>query len=291
MFDGKLWLLISNESDESLKFYTSFIQGQALDAFRNIRLLMIEKLVCGVRDNGELWFKYEGEELLPPKYFYPAVTDTDAYLVENMLLQYGSKSIVDFEETRKLRSKILVYQRLVNAGIPTPKTNLFSNQSAIEDVVEGLEFPIVIKPDNGQCGEGVILVKTEEELSHYLSKLKYGDMRISQEYVASSKGRSLRVTTMCGKAAFAETMQASSETEFRSNAHLGGVFTSVIPDEKAAALAEKAASLCSLPLIGVDLLYTDSGYTVAEINSFPGLAKKEYVDMAYDAVFGRGGWQ
>jgi ribosomal protein S6--L-glutamate ligase len=282
-WDDKLWLIIALEDEESLKYFTKNIAGDTAVAFSHIRLIMTEALVCGFNPDGTVSFTYHGEKLNPPRLFYPAVTNTDAYLVENLLLSLGSKSIVDFQETRLLRSKILVHQRMMAAGIPEPVTNLFSSQADIGDIMHGLTFPIVVKPDNGQGGVGVHLIQNEAELKSYISEMRGDDLSLAQEFIADAHGCSYRVGTLNGKYFYGLHHQAQAG-DFRSNHHVGGVVTKIVPDDEAIALAEKVASLFKLPLLGVDLFKTKDGYVVDEVNSFPGLISVDTVTKAFDAL-------
>ena len=284
MFDNKLWLIVASEDNESLKYFTQHITGDTAAAFSMIRIIMVEKLVASMDDHGQFHLFYDGQPMNPPMMFWPAVTNSDAFLLEQILLGMGSKSIVDFEENRLMRSKILVHQRMAEAGVPMPVTNVFSKGADIASVTRNLQYPFVVKPDNGQGGYGVEMIHTEAELVDYMSKMRSDDMSLAQEFVSSSSGRSYRITTLNGKFFFGVLLHATKEGEFRSNGHLGGTFVEWNPDPLAIELGEKAVSPFKLPLLGVDLFKTDDGYMVNEINSFPGIVFAKHVTTAFNAL-------
>lgn len=284
MFDNKFWLIIAGENSESVKYFTQHITGDTAKAFQMLRLVMVEKLTVNMDANGTFHLFYDGQPVNPPRLFWPAVTTSDSFLLERILLGMGSRSVVDFEENRLLRSKMLVHQRMAEAGLPMPVTNVFSNGADIVSVTRGLSYPFVVKPDNGQGGYGVEMVRNEAELVAYMSQMRVDDLSLAQEFIATSSGKSYRITTLNGKFLFGVLLHATKDGEFRSNGHLGGTFVEWQPDELAIQLAEKAASLFNLPLLGMDLFKTENGYCVNEINSFPGVVFAKYVTIAFDTL-------
>ena len=286
-YDDKLWLLISNETEQTLPFFFGFFSPEVQKAFQKIRLIITERVQVFVKD-GCTKILYDGKELDPPMLFYPAYTNSDAFLLEQILLRFGCKSIVNFDETRIARSKLLVHQRLAEASIPMPKTMLVFSAGDKFDILKEFDYPFLMKPDNGQGGNGIEMISCEADLDRFMRRYRYGDAYLAQEYVATSKGKSLRVTLIGGKARYCFSFVADpNSTEFRSNQHMGGSFAEVKNVDSAVIdMAEKIGTLFDLPLIGIDFLYTDHGYTVIEINSFPGLLSVECTTEAFNFVLG-----
>ena len=157
-------------------------------------------------------------------------------------------------------------------GLPQPETlsSLLCYSEGKEpspDLIERAEalgYPVVIKECFGSLGKQVYLAKDREELVS-LSKRLQGKPHIYQKFIKESAGRDLRVIVIGGKTVAA--MKRSSETDFRSNAELGGKGEAAVPDEEAKTLAEKVAKRLHLDYCGVDLLFGREGYLVCEVNS------------------------
>lgn len=129
---------------------------------------------------------------------------------------------------------------------------------------EALGYPLVVKECFGSLGKQVYLAKNREELNA-LSVRLLGKPHIYQEFIKESAGRDLRVIVVGGKIVAA--MKRMSETDFRSNAELGGRGESVRADEKAVKLCEAVAKRLRLDYCGIDLLYGKEEYLVCEVNS------------------------
>ena len=133
-----------------------------------------------------------------------------------------------------------------------------------------------------------MLIHNDAELDEYMENLTGSVTYIAQEYIASSKGRDLRVVMLGGKKLFAIVRSAATADEFRSNVHLGGTIKEVDIDEDTHTLCKKIAGLYDLDLIGIDLLYAEDGFIVAEVNSFPGIMGEvlPYLNSAAQYVIG-----
>ena len=79
-----------------------------------------------------------------------------------------------------------------------------------------------MKPDSGFGGIGVELIHNGQELKDYFATLSYGQAYVAQEYIATSKGRDIRVVVLHGRYYFSMERHASNPDEFRSNVHVGG---------------------------------------------------------------------
>jgi ribosomal protein S6--L-glutamate ligase len=91
-----------------------------------------------------------------------------------------------------------------------------------------------------------------------------------QEYIEESHGRDIRVLVIGGQVVAAMRRKARGR-EFRSNFHLNGTVENVEISEEYADVARRAARLLGLDIAGVDLLESDRGPLVLEVNSSPGL--------------------
>ena len=87
---------------------------------------------------------------------------------------------------------------------------------------------------------------------------------MAQEYIATSKGRDIRVVVLHGRYYFSMERHASNPDEFRSNVHVGGTTQEKTLTEEEKVFCEKVASIFDLPIIGLDLMIGDGEYVLAE---------------------------
>ena len=196
---------------------------------------------------------------------------------------YGSAVVRQFEMMNifttvtsdaiiRSRDKLRSFQRLSKAGIGMPKT-VFTNYS--RDVVEVIEHvggtPVIIKLLEGTQGLGVVLAETKNAAESVLEAFNGLQARaLVQEYIAEANGCDLRALIVDGQVVGAMKRQGR-EGEFRSNLHRGGSAEYIRLSESELKLAIKAARSLKLPVCGVDMLRSNRGPLVLEINSTPGL--------------------
>lgn len=146
-------------------------------------------------------------------------------------------------------------------------------------------YPMIVKEGKGSFGKQVFKVGNREELISVLEKLQ-GKSIVLQEFIAESAGKDLRVYVVGGKAvACAERI---NKNDFRSNVQSGGIMRAVDLNnmgelEEYAVLAEKTANLLGCCFAGVDILFSNNGPMLCEVNSnahFTALSQATGVDVA-----------
>lgn len=257
-------------------------QMQALIG-KDKEVLFCEYSTIEICRNGELAITCLGEKMEKPDYFWPLLGSTDGFILENMLQDAGIPSILNLRELQVARSKIATYQRLAQNGIRVPDTMVFFKDSDPEILSGRFGYPFVVKPDSGFGGIGVELIHNGQELKDYFATLSYGQAYVAQEYIATSKGRDIRVVVLHGKYYFSMERHASNPDEFRSNVHVGGTTQEKTLTEEEKVFCEKVASIFDLPIIGLDLMIGDGEYVLAEVNAFPGMPGRKMMD-AYASV-------
>jgi ribosomal protein S6--L-glutamate ligase len=170
------------------------------------------------------------------------------------------------------RDKLRSLQILSRAGLGLPKT-VFSNYSKnvgnIIDRVDGA--PLVIKLLEGTQGLGVVLADNRNSAESILEAFNGLKARvIVQEFIKEAKGADLRVFIIDGVVVGAMKRQGK-EGEFRSNLHRGGTAEIVTLTDEEENAALKAAKVMGLGIAGVDMLQSDRGPLILEVNSSPGL--------------------
>jgi len=181
-------------------------------------------------------------------------------------------STVSSDAIIRSRDKLRSFQHLSKAGVDMPKT-VFTNYSFdIEKVIAHVGgTPVVIKLLEGTQGIGVVLAETKNAAESVLEAFNGLEARaLVQEYIAEAKGSDLRALIVDNRVVGAMKRQGK-EGEFRSNLHRGGTYSYHKLSEEEIKLALKAAQKLKLPICGVDILQSNRGPLIMEINSTPGL--------------------
>jgi len=239
---------------------------------------LINHLNCQlVIEGGRPSVLYEGRELAPVDAIVPrigaSVTDYGCAIVrqfEMMKVFTTAKSQAITRSRNKLRS----LQVLSKAGVGLPKT-VSANHPKNGRVTQLIELvggpPVVIKLLEGTQGIGVVLAETTKAAKSTIEAF-YGLKKhvLVQEFVAEAKGSDIRAFVVGGRVVGAMKRQGV-EGDFRSNIHRGGSALSVTLTADEEKTAIEAARALGLHVAGVDMLPSNRGPLVLEVNSSPGL--------------------
>ncbi len=180
---------------------------------------------------------------------------------------------VESQALIRSRDKLRSLQILSRAGLDLPKTIFMDYSRETEGVVEAVGgAPVIIKLLEGTQGLGVVLAENKKAAQSVIEAFHGLHARIIvQEFVKEAKGVDIRAFVVDGEVVGAMRRQATREGEFRSNLHRGGVATIVklTRAEKSAAII--AAKKMGLGVAGVDMLPSNRGPLIVEVNSSPGL--------------------
>lgn len=170
------------------------------------------------------------------------------------------------------RDKVACLQHLAFHGLPTPPTVAIDAPDQLETCVDQLGgFPLVVKVTRGTQGVGVIKVGALDQLRATIETLWYlGEPIILQRFIAESGGRDIRLLVV-GDEVIATMERSSAPGDFRSNLHRGGTGRAIEPCDRLNAIAVDAARVMGLGIAGIDVLMTDDGPAILEVNSSPGL--------------------
>jgi ribosomal protein S6--L-glutamate ligase len=225
------------------------------------------------------------------RYMGRSLDDTDAVIprIGASVTFYGSAVIRQFEmrdiftavrsqALMRSRDKLRSLQILARAGLGVPKS-VFTNYSRdVKEVINAVGgVPLVVKLLEGTQGLGVVLAENRKAAASVIEAFNGLKARIIvQEFISEAHGADLRVMVVDGKVIGAMKRQAP-EGEFRSNLHRGGTarLVKLTQDEEQTAI--KAAEAMGLGIAGVDMLQSDRGPLIIEVNSSPGL---EGIEMA-----------
>jgi ribosomal protein S6--L-glutamate ligase len=219
--------------------------------------------------------RYKGEPL--PKYdaVIPRIGSSVTFYGTSVVRQFemmGTFSINESVAISRSRDKLRSLQLLSRKGIGLPRTGFANHPDRIDDLIKNVGgAPVVIKLLEGTQGIGVVLAETQKTAEAIIEAFMGLKANILvQEYIKEAGGADIRCFVVGGKVVAAMKRQAS-EGEFRSNLHRGGSASLVrlSPAERKTAI--NAAKTMGLNMSGVDILRSNNGPVVMEVNSSPGL--------------------
>ncbi len=170
------------------------------------------------------------------------------------------------------RDKLRSMQILSRAGVGLPTTSFAHDSQDITGILEVVGGPpVVIKLLEGTQGVGVVLAETRQAAESVISAFRQLDANfLVQQYIAEAGGSDLRALVVGGQVV-ASMKRQSPPGEFRSNLHRGGTAEVVTLSASERSTALRAAKAMGLDVAGVDLIQSDDGPMVLEVNSSPGL--------------------
>jgi ribosomal protein S6--L-glutamate ligase len=218
---------------------------------------------------------YNGEELKDFQAVIPRIGASVTFYGTAVVRQFEMMNVFTAVESQALvrsRDKLRSLQILSRAGLGLPKT-VFTNYSRdVERILkEAGGAPVVIKLLEGTQGLGVVLAEDKKAAVSVVEAFNGLKARvIVQEYIKEAKGADIRAFVVDGHVVGAMKRQAK-EGEFRSNLHRGGTAEVIELTHEEEIAAIKAANALKLGVAGVDILQSDRGPLIIEVNSSPGL--------------------
>lgn len=166
------------------------------------------------------------------------------------------------------RDKLRTYQLLSKAGVGIPKTVFARETSDFDTVIDKAGgAPLIVKVARGTHGNGVVLAETNKAAKAVMQAFYVESVTfLVQEFVKESAGSDIRALVV-GSRVVASIKRQSLDDDFRSNTHQGGVgkIVKLTPEEERTAI--RAARAMGLPFCAVDMMRSERGPLVLEINS------------------------
>lgn len=166
------------------------------------------------------------------------------------------------------RDKLRAYQLLSKAAVGIPKTVFARETADFESVIEKAGgAPLIVKVARGTHGNGVVLAETNKAAKAVMQAFYVeGVTFLVQEFVKEAAGADIRALVV-GSRVVASIKRQSLDDDFRSNTHQGGVgkIVKLSPEEERTAI--KAAKAMGLPVCAVDMMRSERGPLVLEVNS------------------------
>lgn len=218
--------------------------------------------------------RYEGEDLGDIDVIIPRIAAS--------LTKYGTAIVRQFEmqgvfstasslAINRTRDKLRATQILARAGVGIPKTVFARETTDIEDVITQADgVPLIIKVARGTHGKGVVLAETKKAAEAVMQAFYVEGVNfLVQEFIKESAGTDIRALVVGGKVV-ASMKRQSLDDDFRSNLHQGGEGTPIKLTDEERKTAQKAAKAMGLPICGVDMVRSERGPLVLEVNASPG---------------------
>ncbi len=262
-------------------YSTKRLKQTAIDRGHEVDVIKYKDCYASIEKSQPMvWYKGEpltGYDAIIPR-IASSMTKYGSMIVRQLEMQ-GVYTITSSIAIVRSRDKLRSMQLLARAGVGIPKTVVSRDNVEVDDLLEELGgSPIIIKLARGTHGNGVVLAETKKAAKSVLQAFHVMDQEgtniLLQEFVKESAGVDIRVFVVGGKVV-ASMKRQSLDDDFRSNLHQGGAGEKIKLTEEERRTAIKAARSMGLNLCGVDLMRSDRGPLVLEVNSSPGFGIEE----------------
>ena len=218
---------------------------------------------------------FQGRELEGFDAVIPRIGATHTFYGSAVVRQFelmGTFSVNESQAITRSRDKLRSLQLLSTSGIGLPVTAFAHSTKDIDGLLETVGgAPVIVKLLEGTQGVGVVLAETKKAAESVIAAFRQLDANILvQEYIKEAGGSDIRCLVV-GNRVVAAMERRGAPGDFRSNLHRGGSASKVklTPEERSTAV--RAARAMGLNVSGVDILRSNHGPVVMEVNSSPGL--------------------
>jgi len=224
---------------------------------------------------------YQGKQLEDFDAVIPRIGASKTFYGTAVVRQFEMMGVFSTNSSQAIsrsRDKLRCLQLLAREGIGLPVTGFANSTQDIDGLIEMVGgAPLVIKLLEGTQGIGVVLAETHQAAKSVIEAFRGLDANILvQEFIKEADGADIRCFVV-GEKVIAAMKRQGAQGEFRSNLHRGGTAEKIklTPEERSTAI--RAVKTMGLKVAGVDMLRSNHGPVVMEVNSSPGL---EGIEMA-----------
>jgi ribosomal protein S6--L-glutamate ligase len=218
---------------------------------------------------------FKGEPVSGFDAIIPRIGASNAFYGAAVIRQFemmGTFSANESIAINRAHDKLRQLQLLARAGVGLPVTGYAHDIQDIDGIIESVGgAPLVVKLLQGTQGKGVVLAETRKAAESVIGAFRELDANILvQEFIKEAKGSDIRAFVV-GNRVIAAMQRQAPPGEFRSNIHRGGVAEKIklTPEERSTAV--RSAKRIGLNVAGVDMMRSNHGPVVLEVNSSPGL--------------------
>ena len=222
-------------------------------------------------------------------YHGKSVSDIDVLIprLSRTTAQYGEEVVAHFEwigipvinrakAIAVARHKFHSLRLLAQHGLPIPPSLTVGSSEFLENAVAEMgDYPFILKPFYGTHGRGIMLLDTPTSLTSAVDALcDFHHDYVIQPFITEADGVDIRILVVGGEA-IAAMKRSAPPGEFRANIHKGASGETVTLPEAYDQLAIAATAALELEIAGVDLLETNNGPVILEVNPSPGFEELE----------------
>ncbi len=257
-------------------YSTKRLKEEALKRGHQVTIVKYRDCYASIEKNSPT-VSYKGEDLGKFDAIIPRIaanmTRYGTAIVRQLEMQ-GVYTVSSSLAINRSRDKLRSMQILAKAGVGIPKTVVSRNSADIDDLIDKLGgTPVIIKLARGTHGNGVVLAESKKAAKSVLQAFyltnEDGTNILLQEFVKESAGTDIRAFVV-GSRVVASMKRQSLDDDFRSNLHKGGEGTKIKLTEEERKMAVKAAKAMGLNIAGVDMMRSERGPLILEVNASPG---------------------
>jgi ribosomal protein S6--L-glutamate ligase len=255
-------------------YSTRRLREAAVERGHDVRVLDYLRCVIDITSHRPA-IMYAGQKLEQLDAVVPRIGATHTFYGTAVVRQFemmGVYPTVESQAISRSRDKLRSLQLLAAEGVGLPVTSFAHSTKDIDGLVALVGgAPVVVKLLEGTQGMGVVLAETKKAAESVIGAFRQLDANILvQEYIKEAGGSDIRAFVV-GNRVVAAMERTAAPGEFRSNIHRGGEARRIrlTPEERAT--ARRAAKILGLNVAGVDLMRSNHGPVVLEVNSSPGL--------------------
>ncbi|MFB6240943.1 MAG: 30S ribosomal protein S6--L-glutamate ligase [Gemmatimonadota bacterium] len=216
-----------------------------------------------------------GEETLDFDAVIPRIGASITFYGTAVVRQFEMAGVFSANESQAIarsRDKLRSLQILSREGTGLPKTSFARSPKDADSLLAAVGGPpVIVKLLEATQGLGVVLAETRKAATSVIGAFQELDANfLVQEFIDEAGGDDIRAFVVGGEVV-ASMKRHAAPGEFRSNLHRGGRAEGVELTEEQRQTAVQAAKALGLGVAGVDLLESDRGPLVIEVNSSPGL--------------------
>ena len=224
---------------------------------------------------------YHGKPVADLDVIMPRLSRTTAKYGEEVVAHFewiGTPIINRARPIAAARHKFHSLRILAQHDLPIPPSLTVGSSEFLENAVAEMgDYPFILKPFYGTHGRGIMLLDTPTSLASAVDALcDLHQDYVIQPFITEADGVDIRILVVGGEA-IAAMKRSAPPGEFRANIHKGGAGETITLPEEYINIAIKAAAALALEIAGVDLLQTNAGPVVLEVNPSPGFEELEAV--------------
>jgi ribosomal protein S6--L-glutamate ligase len=275
---------VDDEPTRLMKFAVLSQRPELYSTQRMVEAVRLRGHECQLLDYRRCYMKiashrpmitYDGQTLEGFDAVIPRISAAHSFYGTAVVRQFEMMNVYCVNGSQAIarsRDKLRSLQILAKKGIGLPVTSFAHTTQDVQGLIDMVGgAPLVIKLLEGTQGIGVVLTESNAAATSVIEAFRGLDANILvQEYIAESRGQDLRCFVV-GERVVAAMLRKGAAGEFRSNLHRGGSAETVklTPEERSTAV--RAAKAMGLRMAGVDILRSNHGALVMEVNSSPGL--------------------